>query len=452
MSADKVPPHSAEAEEAVLGSCLIDHAALEYSLENLVPESFYIPKNAKIFRTLQQMFSTQKNVDLNSVSAQIKAQEQELEMLQYLIELVDKVSSSTNIETYVKIVREEEMLRNLMFSSLDLIDKIYQREDEPRELLEKAEKALYAISEKEVRRGVEPIATIMGQVADVVDSLYQFKRNVTGVSTGYKYFDKLTTGLHPGQFIILAARPGVGKTAMALNIIENVSIKAKLPVLFYSLEMSGQEIAMRLVSSLANVQLQRLRTGYLKKEEVPIVHSAFEKLSACPLYSDFSNSAITAMSIRSNARRVATRLNREGSALGLIVIDYLQLMHGGGERRRENRQAEVAEISRSLKGLARDLNVPVIALSQLNRSTEERGKDGRPQLSDLRESGSIEQDADLVAFLWRKAMYKQDLSEDEQKEATLIIAKNRNGPPGDVNLMFMKEFTRFVDAPIKEIE
>lgn len=451
---EKAPPHSLEAEMAVLGCMMIEKEALELAAERLVPGSFYAPKNGKLFEIFLEMARAEKTVDILTVAAELRQREMLVEIggADYLARMIEEVPTAAHIEDYVRMVREEETLRSLVTASTRIIQRCHAREEEPREILDIAEKEIFDVADREVRQGVQPIAAMIPELQGNIEKLYENKRSITGIPTGFRYFDQLTTGLQPGNLVMLAARPGVGKTALALNIVKHVAVDRNIPTIFYSLEMSQHEIGMRLVSLMADVHLQRIRTGFLKNEEMPIVNNAMEELYNSQIFLDFSSSGLTAMSLRGSARRVAGRLRKDGKKLGLIVIDYIQLMRGSGTRRGENRQAEVSEISRSVKSLAMELNIPILALSQLNRSTEERGRDGRPQLADLRESGSLEQDSDLVAFIWREAMYKKDPPEDLLRKAKLIIAKQRNGPTGDVHLTFLKEYARFVDAELNQQE
>ncbi len=441
----KVPPYSIEAEMAVLGCMLIEKDALEQALEMLHPESFYDDRHAKLFGAIKDMSGNNSAIDIVTLVDALK-KNGSLEAVggtDYLTEVMNVVPTAAHVEAYARIVQQKEILRALINTSTNVVSSCYRQDEEPGFLLDSAEQAIYKIADRlNNKKGLLPLSEMLGETIEHLETLHQKKAAVTGVPTGFTKFDTMTSGFQPGNLIILAARPGMGKTSMALDIALHAGVHKKIPTIIYSLEMSQQEIVMRLLSALAMVPLQKLRTGFFRKEDWPVLTRKAEVLSESPIYLDHSSSGVSIMTLRATARRLAAQLRSKGTPLGLIVIDYLQLMQGS-RRTPESRQTEIAEISRSLKGLALDLKVPIIALSQLNRSTEEHGRDGKPQLSHLRESGAIEQDADLVGFIYREGMYKKDPDPETQRRAKLIIAKQRNGPLGEVDLVFIGECARF---------
>lgn len=445
----KAPPYSMEAEMSVIGSMLIDKQAVEFAMEKLTSDSFYDEKTRTAFRAMTEMQKDGKTIDIVTLADELKRQSllEKVGNAEFLTETMNMVPTAAHIEAYVRIVTEMETLRGLVDAAIEISQKCYLRFDEPEEILDFAEKKVFAIAERQLKQGIEPVQPAVTEMMDLVEHLYEKKRPIGGLTTGFYKLDKCTTGFQPGNFIVLAARPGMGKTAFALNILDHVTVVKKTPALFYSLEMTKQEIMFRMVSARANVNLGRLRTGFFLKEQWGPLTKSFEEIYEAPLYFDFSGAGSSILTLRASARRLASKLRSEGKQLGFIVIDYLQLMHGSGKRS-DNRQQEVAEISRGLKGLALDLQVPVMALSQLNRSPEEHGRGGRPQLAHLRESGNIEADADIVMFIWREALYKkaEAVSDELMREAKLLIAKHRNGPTGDIELNFIKECVKFTSV------
>ncbi|MFA6029721.1 MAG: replicative DNA helicase [Elusimicrobiota bacterium] len=441
----QLPPQALDAEMAVLGSMLIEKDAVEKGMEILRPGDFYKDSHKKIFEVVAALHERGQVVDLITVSEELRAQKmlQEAGGVNFLNELTHKVSSAAHVEHYAHLVRDKSLLRSLIRSSTELIARAYSEEKETSELLDEAERQIYQIAQQQASVGFTDPKALVHEVIEQIERLAQRKEEVTGVPTGLTKLDQMTSGLQKGDLILIAARPSQGKTALALNIAANVVLNAKKarPVAFFSLEMSKHAIMTRLIASEARVDVFKVRGGFFPRDRWTDLTNAAARLSEAPLYIDDSN-ASTVLQVRTRARRLASELHSKGKELGMVMIDYLQLMHGSS-RRTENRQQEVSEISRGLKQLARDLNVPVVALSQLSRRTEEKGRvDARPQLSDLRESGALEQDADVVGMIYREGYYKRDDPTLEHK-AELIIAKQRNGPVGKVPLVFRSELARF---------
>lgn len=434
----KVPPHSVEAEQSVLGGLMLDNTAWENVADVLVEQDFYRHDHQIIFRAIAQLMEQSKPVDVITL-AEWHDNRDELEQvgeLAYLSMLARNTPSAANVSAYAEIVRERAILRQLIQVGNSISNMAFKPDGMSKEeMLDLAERYVFEIAEKGAKRGggFTQVKDLLGQVVDRIESLMESDSHITGLATGFIDFDNDTTGLQPADLIIVAGRPSMGKTTFAMNIAENAAISSKQPVAVFSMEMPADSLAMRMLSSLGRINQQNLRTGKLKDDDWPRLTSAIGLLNEAPLFID-DTPALTPTELRSRARR----LKRE-HGLSLIVIDYLQLMQGGG-RGGENRATEISEISRSLKALAKELNVPVIALSQLNRSLEQR-PDKRPVMSDLRESGAIEQDADLIVFIYRDEVYN---SETEQKGiAEIIIGKQRNGPIGKTKLTFQGQFTKF---------
>lgn len=443
----KMPPHSQEAEQAVLGSLLIDHRAWDRVSDRISIKDFYRREHQLIFQAMVELADRQQPFDVLTVSEVLKVRQQ----LEggggegYLFELAQNTPTAANIVAYADIVRERAILRQLISVGTDLVEKAYQVSgSESKELLDEAEQQVFKIAEQHSREsGPVSIGTLLAKATDRIDELYRSGNTLTGVPTGFTDFDHMTAGLQKGDLIIIAGRPSMGKTSFAMNIAENVAINTKKPVLIFSMEMPGESLTMRMLSSLSRVQLSKVLTGKLSEEDWPRISMAVTLLAETSIFID-DTAALTPNDLRSRARRVA----RENNGLGLIVIDYLQLMRVPGNK--ENRTNEISEISRSLKILAKELSVPVIALSQLNRSLEQRS-DRRPVMSDLRESGSIEQDADLIAFIYRDEVY--DEASKDKGVAEIIIRKQRNGPIGDFKVTFIGHLTKFENfAPMERLE
>lgn len=433
----KIPPHSLEAEQAVLGGLMLDNPAWDQVVEVVQEVDFYRYDHRLIYRVMANLAQSNSPFDVLTLAEALKAIN-ELDNAGgevYLFELARNTPSAANIKAYAEIVRERSILRQLITSANQIADSAFHPEGRnSTELLDEAEKHIFAIAEQRAKAGGPVnIKRLLTKAVDRIDTLFHADQPITGLATGYQDLDEMTSGLQAADLIVIAGRPSMGKTSFAMNIAEHAAIKGDKPVLIFSMEMPGDSLAMRMMSSLGRIDQHRVRTGKLEDEDWPRITSAVSMLSEAPMFID-DTPALSPAELRARARRVA----KEHGSLGLIVIDYLQLMQVPGNK--ENRTAEISEISRSLKSLAKELNVPVIALSQLNRSLEQRA-DKRPVMSDLRESGAIEQDADLIIFIYRDEVYN-----DESKDkgtAEIIIAKQRNGPIGKVRLTFLGKYTKF---------
>lgn len=430
-------PKNIEAEVAVLGAILLDNEALGVVSEYVTTDDFFKEAHRLIFKAMRELDDKNEPIDLITLTDALKSQGllEKVEGVAYLASIADAVTTSANVASYAKIIREKAVLRNLIRVSTDIITECYRSEDrEISDCLDRAERAIFDVSSKHAVSQVVPIREVVKESFKQIEERFEKKALITGLSSGFSGLDKLTAGFQPSDLIVIAARPSVGKTALALNIAQNVALRQNVGVVLFSLEMSKQQIVQRMLCSEARINGMKLRGGFLSDEDWPRLTRAAGLLSESPLYIDDS-SGITPFEVKARARRLA--MDKE-KRIGLIVVDYMQLMRGGG--RFESREREISEISRSLKALAKELNLPVIALSQLNRSLESR-QDKRPQLSDLRESGAIEQDADIISFIYRDEVYHRE--SEEEGIAEVIIAKQRNGPTGVVKLAFLKDFTRF---------
>lgn len=432
----RTPPQSMEAEQAVLGAILIDSDALTVAMERIGPEDFYRSAHQMIFEAMIRLNDSNEPIDLVTLTAKL----QELNQLEdvggvgYLTELAGSVPTSANVGYYAQIIEEKSMLRRLIRTATNIVTSGYTSADDVHELINEAEQKILEIGNRR-SDGFIPIRDVLMEVFERVEFLYHHKGGMTGIPSGFADLDKLTSGFQRSDLIIVAARPSVGKTAFALNVAQNVGVRAKETVAIFSLEMSAAQLVQRMICAEANVDAGRMRTGYLEGDDWEKLTMAIGSLSEAQIYIDDSP-VVTVADIRAKCRRL-----KKERGLGMIVIDYLQLIHSRN-RNSDNRQQEVSEISRTLKQIARELDVPVIALSQLSRSVEQR-QDKRPMLSDLRESGSIEQDADIVAFLYRDDYYNQETEKPNIVE--IIVAKQRNGPVGTVELVFLKNFNKFVN-------
>ena len=448
---DKLPPQALDAEMAVLGSMLIEQDALERAFDILRPEHFYKTAHQKIFSAMYALAGRGAAADLITVTEELKKDGVLAETggERYLSELMSKISTAAHIEHYAQLVYEAALVRELIKISTNTVEACYANDGEPRELIDRAQERLFMLSQKQATKGLMSSKELSAEVLEIIEKLVMNKDPIKGVPTGFTEFDLKTGGLRKSDLVILAARPSQGKTAMALNVAYHACVHGKMPVAFFSLEMGRHSIYQRMVCSAAQAELHLVNTGMFKKERWRDLAREIHKLGEAPLFIDDSP-ALTITDIRVRSRRLASDLKKQGKELGMIMIDYMQLIRSSG--RIESRQQEVSEISRQLKELARNLDIPVVALSQLNRKTEDRGRaDNRPQLSDLRESGSIEQDADVVALIHREGYYKRD-DPTLQNKATLIIAKQRNGPVGDIDLNWIPQYTLFTNPAPENID
>lgn len=433
----RVPPHSLEAERSILGGLMLDNAAWEKVVDRITEKDFYRYDHRLIYRAMQQLTARNQPLDVITLSEALSEMGKldDAGGLAFLIELAKNTPSAANVSAYADIVYERSVLRQLISVGNDISDFGYSpKGKKPAELLDDAERKVFQIAEQGSRAtGPSTIKTLLAKAVERIDTLFHASSSITGLSTGYTDFDEMTAGLQPSDLLIVAGRPSMGKTTFAMNLVENALIKEKKPVLVFSLEMPGDQLAMRMLSSLGQIEQHRLRTGKLQDDDWPRFSSAVSILSETQLLVDDS-AGMGPAEMRTRARRAT----REHGELGLIVIDYLQLMQVTGSK--ENRTTEISEISRSLKLLAKELQVPVIALSQLNRELEHR-PNKRPIMSDLRESGAIEQDADLIIFIYRDEVYNKE--SPDKGSAEIIIAKQRNGPTGTLRLTFRGEYCRF---------
>ncbi|MCG6894994.1 MAG: replicative DNA helicase [Desulfobacteraceae bacterium] len=432
----QVPPQNLDAEDAILSAVLVDNDILLDAVEILSPEDFYKSAHQKIFGAMLELFSRNEPVDLVTL-ANLLRQQGQLESVggaSYLAQLVEAVPMAVNARHYAKIVHEKACLRRLIERSNRIIQRCYQDSGNMEDILDWAESAIFEISQNKIRPAFYPLGKIIENNIDTLEERQGNKALITGVPTGFSVLDQLTAGLQSSDLIILAARPSMGKTALALNIARNAAVEENIPTAVFSLEMAKEQLSMRLLCAEARIDSSRLRSGFFSREDWVRLTDAAGVLSEAPIFIDDSPD-ISANTIRAKARRL-----KMDKGLGLVFIDYLQLMRGRASL--ERRDLEISEISRSLKALAKELDLPVVALSQLNRKLEERS-DKRPQLSDLRESGALEQDADVVAFIYRDEIYNKDPNNPNRGRAELIVAKQRNGPVGVVPLTFLNAYTRF---------
>jgi len=435
LTLDKLPPQNLDAEMAVLGSMLLDEEAVSVAVEKLDAGCFYKDTHRKIFQTISDLYNANKAVDLITLADALRKDNSldEIGGASYLTSLANAVPTAANINHYAGIVREKYILRTLINNSTKIITVCHESEGNIAEVVDTAERLIFEVSDRRNQGSYQHLKEIVKDSIETIDKLYQNKAHVTGIPTGYIDFDIKTAGLQPSDLIIVAGRPSMGKSAFALGIAEYAGVIEKVPTAIFSLEMSKEQLVQRMLCSHARVDAHKVRTGYLATSDWPRLTAAAGKLSEAPIYID-DTPAISVMELRARARRLKSH-----HGIKLIILDYMQLMRGSAMNM-ESRQQEISEISRSLKALARELSVPVIAISQLSRAVESR-TDHRPQLSDLRESGAIEQDADVVVLILREEYYTP--SPDNQGIAEAIIAKQRNGPVGTLKLAFIKEFTRF---------
>jgi replicative DNA helicase len=441
--AARVPPHDLDAERAVIGAMLVSETAVAAVAERLAAEDFYSEVHRIIYGAMMRLYSRGDPIDQLTLTNELRSVN-EFERIggrPYVFQIVESVPTAANAGRYADIVRGKALLRAVIDVGSRITEDAFREPENVSEALDSAEQLIYRVSNRTLRDHLAPVSELAPGTLEMIQRLYEQEGEVTGVETGFEDLDRLTTGFHKSDLIILAARPAMGKTAMALNAIWHASGEKKLPVAIFSLEMSKEQLVQRLISQTTRIPAQALRSGNVKAEDWPKLVRGVAEVSRAPIWID-DTAGVTLMEIRAKVRRLASQLNVAGEEpLSLVVVDYLQLMIGGDSRnRQENRQQEIAEISRGLKVLARDLDVPVLAIAQLSRAVEAR-HDKRPLLSDLRDSGAIEQDADMVMFLYRDEYYNSE--SDDKGIAEVIVGKHRNGPTGKVQLAWLEQYTKF---------
>lgn len=437
MELGKVPPHDLEAEQAIIGSMLTDKDATISAIEVLKEEDFYREDNRAIYSAILNLYNRAEPIDIITVKAELESMGkfEQVGGLEYLAELPEKVPTTANAMKYIKIVEEKSTLRNLIKTANEIIELGYDPTEDVEDIMESSEKKIFNIMQNKNQKGYSALKDVLVDSFTQLEELYNRKQHITGVPTGFSELDYKTAGLHGSELILIAARPAMGKTAFALNIATNAAVKANVPVAVFSLEMSKEQLVNRILCSEAMVDSNKVRTGKLEEDDWTKLAGAIGPLSEAEIYID-DTPGISVMEIRAKCRKLKLEKN-----IGMVVIDYLQLVQGSNKRN-GSREQEISEISRSLKILAKEIGVPVIALSQLSRAVEQR-PDHRPMLSDLRESGAIEQDADIVMFLYRDDYYNQD---SEKKDiAEVILAKHRGGSTGTVELLWLGSYTKFVN-------
>jgi len=445
MFLKKTPPHSLEVEKTVLGGILVNNKNLNVVLSVITTDDFYLERNRKILDEIVYMVDKRLPVDLLSLSECLKTKGilEEIGGASYLSSLMDGVPKSLNIEYYARIIKEKALLRRLIVSSAKIISSSYEQKDEADVLLNEAQAAIIDVAEQRIKPGFVALNNLTEPVLERIDYLRQRKEAVTGIPSGFRDLDSLTAGFHNSEFIVVAARPSMGKTALCLNISQHVGLKTDLAVGFFSLEMAKEQLVMRLLCSESQIDLQKLRTGFIGDQEFERLKLGAESLSNAKIFVDESP-ALSVMEMKAKTRRLKMEQN-----LDLVFVDYIQLMRPG--IRHENRVQEMSFISRSLKELAKELQIPVVGISQLSRAPEKARPKPIPQLSDLRESGAIEQDADVVIFIYRPEFYNPD-DESVKGIAEVIVAKQRNGPTGRIKLAFLNRFARFGDSEFQRVE
>lgn len=433
---DKIPPHNLEAEMSLLGSMLISPGAIPIVTEILKPDDFYREAHQRIFEAIINLYIRGEPADPITAAEELKGKGvlEDIGGKPYLHTLISGVPTAANARYYAEIVERNAILRSLVKAATEIAHLGYQAPEDLEATIDRAESLIFGVSQKRISEKFIPIKELLTEGFEQIEKLYEKRAHVTGIPTGFIELDEITSGLHSSDLVIIAARPSMGKTSLALGIATNIAVQHKAPVAIYSLEMARNQLVQRLMCAEARVDAQSLRTGNLKEEDWPKLSNAVGRLAEAPIFIDDTPN-ITIMEVRAKARRLMAK-----QPLGLIIVDYLQLMQGNA--RSENRQQEISEISRALKILGRELNVPVIAISQLSRAVEQR-QDKRPLLSDLRESGAIEQDADLVMFVYRDEYYHRD--SDEKGIAEIIVSKHRNGPTGIIRLAFLEHYTKFAN-------
>src|SRR5918992_1109022 len=440
-SVARVPPHDLDAERAVIGAMLVSEAAVSVVGESLAAEDFYSETHRVLYGAMMRLYSRGEPIDQLTLSDELRSvgEFDRIGGRQYVFRLVESVPTAANAARYAEIVRGKALLRAVIDAGSRIQQEAFAEPEDVTQALDAAEQLIYGVSNRQLKEHLAPVSELAPGALERIQRLYEAEGEVTGVETGFEDLDRLTTGFHKSDLVILAARPAMGKTAMALNILWHAAGVKGLPVAIFSLEMSKEQLVQRLISQITRIKTQDLRSGNVGAEDWPKLVRGVAEVAKAPIWID-DTAGITLMEMRAKVRRLVSRLNAQGGPpLSLVVVDYLQLMIGQ-RARAENRQQEIAEISRGLKVLARDLNIPVLAIAQLSRAVEQR-HDKRPLLSDLRDSGAIEQDADLVMFLYRDEYYN---SESERKgEADVIIGKHRNGPTGSVTLAWLEQYTKF---------
>jgi replicative DNA helicase len=447
ISMERGLPASLDAERSILGAILLENAHYNEAAEKISSDDFALDSNRRIFQSMAELIDNGRSVDIVTLIEEL-SRRKELEAVggrAYLFSLTEGLPLRLSIDDYVRIVKGKSMLRQIMNVASTAMTEASDQADDALEVLNRAESALLEVSDRGITGGFEDIHTIVRTSFGTIDAIWSHKREVTGLATHFKDFDEMTSGLQPSELVIIAARPSMGKTAWAINIAQNAAIKGGKVVGVFSLEMSKESLLKRMLASEAFVNMRKIQTGFVSRDDQDKLLEAAAKLTESKIHID-DTPGISLAEMRAKSRRLKQKMG----TLDLIVVDYLQLMSGstpGSNKRQENRTQEVAAVSRGLKALAKEMKVPVIALSQLSRASEQRGGDKKPMLSDLRESGSIEQDADVVAFIHRESYYNKDENGDEDPEskgkAEIIIAKQRNGPTGSVHLVYLSEFTRF---------
>ncbi len=439
---DRLPPQNIEAEQSVIGALLLENEAISPAIESLSADDFYKEAHRQIFLAMLDLYGKSEPIDLITLTEQLSKKEvlEKVGGASYLSNIASMVPTAANIKHYSKIVKEKATLRNLITTATEIITTTYDSEQSVNEVLDQAESKIFSISENMVKQSYVHVKDVLKDTIEMVDKLYNKKELITGLPTGFMDLDEATTGFHPGDLIVIGARPGMGKTAFCLNVVTNAAISDKRPIAVFSLEMTKEQLVLRMICSEAEVDSKAVRSGYHSKEDYRKLVNSAGRLADAPIYID--DSFNTVLDIRAKSRRLKSE-----HGLGLIVIDYLQLMSSSSNVAREQ---VISEISRSLKALAKDLMVPIIVISQLNRSCETRGGDKRPLIADLRESGAIEQDADIILFLYRGEYYP-DVKDAEEGVAELNIAKQRNGPVKRIKLSFIDKYTKFKNYTAQDV-
>jgi replicative DNA helicase len=439
-----IPPQNIEAEQSVLGAILLENDALLKALEILRPDDFYRESHRRIFHGIIELFEKNEPADIITLTETLRTRQclEHVGGSSYLAELAEKIPTAANIEYYCRIVRQKSILRSLITSATSIVTKASTGQEDVEDILDFSEKTIFDISQHQIKPTYHHLKDILKTTFKNIEKIYENKQLITGIPTGFTDLDTLTSGFQPSDLIIIAARPSMGKTAFCLNIAQHAATESSVPTAIFSLEMSKEQLSLRMLCSEARIDNHKLRSGYIAESEWGKLSMAAGRLAESPVFID-DTPGLSVFDMRAKARRLKAEYN-----LGLVIVDYLQLMTGS-RNRSDNREQEISEISRSLKALAKEINVPVIALSQLNRRVEDR-VDKRPHMADLRESGAIEQDADVICFIYRDEVYHPD-AEDSKGKAEIIIGKQRNGPTGEVLLTFRNEFTRFENHSYRNV-